>query len=464
MRIRPVILSGGSGTRLWPSSRRSLPKQFIDFPAIGSLFAHTLQRVARLDDVATPLVVSSRQHGFLCRREADNVRIDTEYILEEGGRNTAPAIYFAALASDADDCLLIMPSDHWIDDIEAFSALVARATAPCVDGRWVTFGITPDMPATGYGYIEVDAPKGDVMDVASFTEKPDFATAQSYLEQGRFFWNSGIFMVTARTCLESFRALQADLCERADACWQARIEQNDETVLPRQALEAVPSISVDYAILEHQNNIALLPFTGAWSDVGSWDSLSSLIERQTPTQDGHDRTIMVDTNDTFVHSSGRTIATVGIEDLIIIDDDDATLIVRKGHTEKVKAVIDRLKGIGNPAGIEHSFEYRPWGMFENLLDSKVCKVKRLTVDPGQHLSLQYHHKRSEHWVVVSGTATIRLDDETMTLEPGHSIDIPLGAHHALGNDSTEPVIVIEVQMGSYFGEDDIVRVSDPYNR
>ena len=464
MRIRPVILSGGSGTRLWPSSRRSLPKQFIDFPAIGSLFAHTLQRVARLDDVATPLVVSSRQHGFLCRREADNVRIDTEYILEEGGRNTAPAIYFAALASDADDCLLIMPSDHWIDDIEAFSALVARATAPCVDGRWVTFGITPDMPATGYGYIEVDAPKGDVMDVASFTEKPDFATAQSYLEQGRFFWNSGIFMVTARTCLKSFRALQADLCEHADACWQVRIEQNDETVLPRLALEAVPSISVDYAILEHQNNIALLPFTGAWSDVGSWDSLSSLIERQTPTQDGHDRTIMVDTRDTFVHSSGRTIATVGIEDLIIIDDDDATLIVRKGHTEKVKAVIDRLKGIGNPAGTEHSFEYRPWGMFENLLDSEVCKVKRLTVEPGQHLSLQYHHKRSEHWVVVSGTATVQLDDEIMTLEPGHSIDIPLGAHHALGNDSTEPVIVIEVQMGSYFGEDDIVRVSDPYNR
>ncbi len=464
MRIRPVILSGGSGTRLWPSSRRSLPKQFIDFPAIGSLFAHTLERVARLDDAATPLIVSSRQHGFLCRREAGSVRIDAEYILEEGGRNTAPAIYFAALASEPDDCLLIMPSDHWIDDIGAFSALVAHAAAPCADGRWVTFGITPDMPATGYGYIEAGELKADVMDVASFTEKPDIATAQSYLEQGRFFWNSGIFMVTARTCLESFHALQADLCQHADACWQARIVQNDETILPRQALEAVPSISVDYAIMEQQNNIALLPFTGAWSDVGSWDSLSSLIEKQNPTPGEPDRTIMVDTSGTFIHSSGRTIAAVGVDDLIIIDDDDATLIVRKGHTEKVKAVIDQLKGTGNQAGTEHSFEYRPWGMFENLLDSGVCKVKRLTVDPGQHLSLQYHHKRSEHWVVVSGTATVRLDDATMTLEPGHSIDIPLGAHHALGNDTTEPLIVIEVQMGSYFGEDDIVRVSDPYNR
>ncbi len=464
MKIRPVILSGGSGTRLWPSSRRSLPKQFIDFPGIGSLFAHTLERVARLDDAATPLIVSSRQHGFLCRREAGSVRIDAEYILEEGGRNTAPAIYFAALASEPDDCLLIMPSDHWIDDIGAFSALVAHAAAPCADGRWVTFGITPDMPATGYGYIEAGELKADVMDVASFTEKPDIATAQSYLEQGRFFWNSGIFMVTARTCLESFHALQADLCQHADACWQARIVQNDETILPRQALEAVPSISVDYAIMEQQNNIALLPFTGAWSDVGSWDSLSSLIEKQNPTPGEPDRTIMVDTSGTFIHSSGRTIAAVGVDDLIIIDDDDATLIVRKGHTEKVKAVIDQLKGTGNRAGTEHSFEYRPWGMFENLLDSGVCKVKRLTVDPGQHLSLQYHHKRSEHWVVVSGTATVRLDDATMTLEPGHSIDIPLGAHHALGNDTTEPVIVIEVQMGSYFGEDDIVRVSDPYNR
>jgi len=464
MKIRPVILSGGSGTRLWPSSRRSLPKQFIDFPGIGSLFAHTLKRVARLDDAATPLVVSSRQHGFLCRREAGSVRIDAEYILEEGGRNTAPAIYFAALASEPDDCLLIMPSDHWIDDIGAFSALVAHAAAPCADGRWVTFGITPDMPATGYGYIEAGELKADVMDVASFTEKPDIATAQSYLEQGRFFWNSGIFMVTARTCLESFHALQADLCQHADACWQARIVQNDETILPRQALEAVPSISVDYAIMEQQNNIALLPFTGAWSDVGSWDSLSSLIEKQNPTPGEPDRTIMVDTSGTFMHSSGRTIAAVGVDDLIIIDNDDATLIVHKGHTEKVKAVIDQLKGTGNRAGTEHSFEYRPWGMFENLLDSGVCKVKRLTVDPGQHLSLQYHHKRSEHWVVVSGTATVRLDDATMTLEPGHSIDIPLGAPHALGNDTTEPVIVIEVQMGSYFGEDDIVRVSDPYNR
>ena len=464
MNIRPIILSGGSGTRLWPASRCSLPKQFIKFPAIGSLFAHTLARAARLDHAVSTLVVSSRQHGFLCRREAGNADIDVHYMLEEGGRNTAPAIYFAALASHLDDILLIMPSDHWIEDIDAFSEMVKRAAAPCAEGRWVTFGITPDMPATGYGYIDVKDRNAGVMDVASFTEKPDLAAAQSYLDQGRFFWNSGIFMVTAGTCLESFRTLQPDLCQHADACWHARIVQNDETILPRPHLQTVPSISVDYAIMEQQENIALLPFAGSWSDVGSWDSLSSLIEAQTPAATDPDHAIMVETEDTFVHSSGRTIATVGVKDLIIVDDDDATLIVRKGHTEKVKAVISQLADIGNAAGTEHSFEYRPWGMFENLLDSAVCKVKRLTVDPGQHLSLQYHNKRSEHWVVVSGTATVQLGDETMTLEPGHSIDIPLGAQHALGNDSSEPVIVIEVQMGSYFGEDDIVRVSDPHNR
>ena len=464
MNIRPVILSGGSGTRLWPASRRSLPKQFVKFPVIGSLFTHTLERVAGLEGSGKPLVISSRQHGFLCRREARNASLEAEYILEEGGRNTAPAIYFAALASEPDDILLIMPSDHWIDDIDAFSAMVMRAGPPCAEGRWVTFGITPDMPATGYGYIEAKDRNADVMDVASFTEKPDLATAQSYLEQGRFFWNSGIFMVAARTCLESFEALQPDLCHLADACWQERIVQNDEIILPRPHLQAVPSISVDYAIMEHQENIALLPFAGSWSDVGSWDSLSSLIETHNPASSDPEHAIMVDSTNAFIHSGGRTIATVGVKDLIIVDDDDATLIVRKGHTEKVKAVIEQLADIGNAAGTEHSFEYRPWGMFENLLDSAVCKVKRLTVDPGQHLSLQYHSKRSEHWVIVSGTATVQLGDETMMLEPGHSIDIPLGAQHALGNDTSEPVIVIEVQMGIYFGEDDIVRVSDPYNR
>ena len=460
--IRPVILSGGSGTRLWPSSRKSLPKQFISFPGTGSLFARTVERIIAIDGAVSPIVVSSRQHGFLCRKALEQHDLDAHYILEETGRNTAPAIWFAAQASAPDDILLVMPSDHWIDDAAGFAANVKRAAAICAAGRWVTFGITATEPATGYGYIEVADRDEDVADVVSFTEKPGREVAEQYLASGRHFWNSGIFMVRAGTCLESFETHRPELAGAAAACWESRAKRADEDILLKPDLESIESISIDYAIMEKEENIALLPFAGDWSDVGSWDSLSRLISERV-TDHGEDA-VLVNSSNVFVHTSGRTIAGIGLEDLIIVDDDNATLIVRKGETEHVKAVIDQLKSRDETVATEHSFEYRPWGMFENLLDSAACKVKRLTVNPGQHLSLQYHHKRSEHWVVVAGTATVQLGDDRHTLEAGHSIDIPLGAHHALGNDTDDPVVVIEVQMGSYFGEDDIVRVSDPYER
>ena len=460
--IRPVILSGGSGTRLWPSSRKSLPKQFISFPGTGSLFARTVERAVGMDGALMPIVVSSRQHGFLCRQALAEHEQAAHYILEETGRNTAPAIWFAAKASDPDDILLIMPSDHWIEDTAGFAATVRRGTKICASGRWVTFGITATEPATGYGYIEVADRNEDVADVVSFTEKPERKVAEQYLASGRHFWNSGIFMVRAGTCLESFERHQPALAAAAAACWESRAKRSDEDILLKPDLEAVESISIDYAIMEKEENIALLPFGGGWSDVGSWDSLSRLISDHV-TDHGEDA-VLVNSSNVFVHSSGRTIAGIGLEDLIIVDDDNATLIVRKGETEQVKAVIDQLKSRDESVATEHSFEYRPWGMFENLLDSAACKVKRLTVDPGQHLSLQYHHRRSEHWVVVAGTATVQLGDDRHMLEAGHSIDIPLGAHHALGNDTNDPVVIIEVQMGSYFGEDDIVRISDPYER
>ena len=460
--IRPVILSGGSGTRLWPSSRKSLPKQFISFPGTGSLFTRTVERAAAISGTAAPIVVSSRQHGFLCRQALAEHEQGAHYILEETGRNTAPAIWFAAKASDPDDILLVMPSDHWIEDISGFAEAVRRATTICAAGRWVTFGITGTEPATGYGYIEVADRNEDVADVVSFTEKPERGVAEQYLASGRHFWNSGIFMVRAGDCLESFERHQPALAAAAAACWESRAKRSDEDILLKPDLEAIESISIDYAIMEKEENIALLPFGGGWSDVGSWDSLSRLISDHVADQG--EGAVLVNSSNVFVHTSGRTIAGIGLEDLIIVDDDNATLIVRKGETEHVKAVIDQLKSRDETVATEHSFEYRPWGMFENLLDSAACKVKRLTVDPGHHLSLQYHRKRSEHWVVVAGTATVQLGDDRHTLEAGHSIDIPLGAHHALGNDTDDPVVVIEVQMGSYFGEDDIVRVSDPYER
>ena len=462
MKIRPVILSGGSGTRLWPSSRKSLPKQFISFPGTGSLFIRTVERAAAISGTAAPIVVSSRQHGFLCRQALAEHEQGAHYILEETGRNTAPAIWFAAKASDPNDILLVMPSDHWIEKTSRFVETVRRATTICAAGRWVTFGVTATEPATGYGYIGVADRNKDVADVLSFNEKPERGVAEQYLASGRHFWNSGIFMVRASTCLESFERHQPALAAAAAACWESRAKRSDEDILLKPDLEAIEAISIDYAIMEKEENIALLPFGGGWSDVGSWDSLSRLISDHVVDQG--EGAVLVNSSNVFVHTSGRTIAGIGLEDLIIVDDDNATLIVRKGETEHVKAVIDQLKSLDVTVATEHSFEYRPWGMFENLLDSAACKVKRLTVDPGHHLSLQYHYKRSEHWVVVTGTATVQLGDDRHTLEAGHSIDIPLGAHHALGNDTDDPVVVIEVQMGSYFGEDDIVRLSDPYRR
>ena len=330
-------------------------------------------------------------------------------------------------------------------------------------GLWVTFGIKPTEPQTGYGYIKVNG-EGQKRAVVSFTEKPDLETAKRYLAEGNYYWNSGIFVVRAGKCIESFKQQQLKLYDVVKECWDKRDINGDEITLRKAYLDKIPSISVDYAILEKETNIAMVPFEGHWSDVGSWDSLSKLIETEQSDGTASDNSIQIDTKNTLIHSSSRTIAAVGVEDLIIVDDDNATLIIQKGKSEKVKDALEVLKSLNIPAAREHSYEYRPWGIFENLLDSKICKVKRLTVNPGHHLSLQYHHKRSEHWVVVQGQATVQLEGKMLYMDSGQSIDIPLGAQHSLGNDTDEDLIVIEVQMGSYFGEDDIVRVSDPYNR
>ena len=459
-----VVISGGGGSRLWPSSRASLPKQFIEFKEGATLFCDAIKRVDASQDTQFT-IVSSKAHNFLCRRELSKLGIEgASYILEEVGRNTAPAILMVALNVSEDDILVIMPADHWIEDPSAFNKIIHIATKiASSQDCWVTFGIKPTEPQTGYGYIKANV-EGEKRAVVSFTEKPDLKTAERFLAEGDYYWNSGIFVVRAGKCIESFKQHQPELYDKAINCWNNRDINRDEITLRKAYLEKIPSISVDYAILEKEANVAMVPFEGHWRDVGSWDSLSKLIEADKSDGLASNNSVQVDTKNTFIYSSTRTIAAVGVEDLIIVDDDNATLIVQKGKSEKVKDALEMLKALNIPSVREHSFEYRPWGMFENLLDSKICKVKRLTVNPRHHLSLQYHHKRSEHWVVIQGRATVQLEEETLYLEPGQTIDIPLGAQHALGNDTDEDVIVIEVQMGSYFGEDDIVRVSDPYNR
>ena len=340
-------------------------KQFIEFPGTGSLFARTLERAAAISAADALLVISSRQHGFLCHKVARQVGLEAHYILEETGRNTAPAIYFAALASDPEDILLIMPSDHWIEDLETFTALAMRGVEICKTGVWLTFGITPTAPATGYGYIEADA-GSPACAMSAHSPKSRTLLLPRNISHPEDI--SGIPVSSWSRPVPALKALIATSRNSAKPqplAGHARTQRAHEDILAGPDLEAVPAISVDYAIMEKEDRIALLPFDGGWSDVGSWDSLLSLI---TSTAPDHDTvSVLVNSQNVFVHGSGRTIAGDGLEDLIIVDDDDATLIVRKGHTEQVKKVIDALAAVGNSAGIEHSYEYRPWGMFENLI-------------------------------------------------------------------------------------------------
>ena len=461
MKIRPVILSGGSGTRLWPSSRASLPKQFIKFLNDENLFYKTVNRSQKLINKNTTLIISSRNHGFLCRNEVQKLSISAEYILEETGRNTAAAVFFSALASDPDDVLCIMPSDHWISDDNYYCNLVNSGIPEACNGKWVTFGIKPTEPATGYGYIKTTNVNDKILNVEEFVEKPNKKKAIQYLSDKNYFWNSGIFLVTAKKCLESFKKIQPELVKFASECWNNKIINNDENILLNKYLKKIPSISLDFAIMEFEKEISLLPFESDWSDLGNWGELSKYISNN---QNKNDKNFLLDSKNTFIYSNDRVVAGIGLEDLMIIDDDDATLVVKKGFEENVKDILEEIKKTGHSSASEHSFENRPWGKFENILDSKICKVKKLTVNPGQYLSLQYHKKRSEHWIVVEGKASVNLNDENIILKKGESIDIPLGAAHSLGNNTKEILIIIEVQLGTYFGEDDIIRINDPYNR
>ena len=461
MKIKPVILSGGSGTRLWPSSRASLPKQFINFSNNENLFYKTLKRSKKLTKKNTILIISSRQHGFLCRNEVQKFSIPAEYILEETGRNTAAAVFFAALASNPDDVLCITPSDHWIIDDSYYCNLIESGIPEACQGKWVTFGIKPTKPATGYGYIKTININNKILNVEEFVEKPNKKKAMEFLNQKNYFWNSGIFLVTAKKCIDSFQKFQPELVKYAIECWDKKITNNDENILLNKHLKKIPSISLDFAIMEFEKDISLLPFESDWSDLGNWGELSKYISNN---QNKNNKNFLLDSKNTFIYSNDRVVAGIGLEDLMIIDDDDATLVVKKGFEEKVKDVLEEIKKTGHSSATEHTFENRPWGKFENILDSKICKVKKLTVNPGQHLSLQYHKKRSEHWVVVEGKANVNLEDKNIILKKGESIDIPLGAKHSLGNDTKENLIVIEVQLGTYFGEDDIIRINDPYNR
>lgn len=469
--LYPLILAGGVGTRLWPLSRATLPKQFIDlFPEQGSLFQATLDRLQGLTECAAPTVVCNEGHRYLV---AEQLRLagkdDARIMLEPCGRNTAPAIAMAALAikeADADASLLVLPADHLIANHGAFLDAVNAASRLAADNLLVTFGIVPDVPETGYGYIK----RGDeVADAAGyrvgrFVEKPDLATAQSYLDAGDYYWNSGMFLFRADHYLAELEKYAPDIY--ASCCLaHAQLKTGDDFVsIPAEEFSACRSESIDYAVMEKTDSAALIPLDAGWSDLGSWEALwqAQSGDEQGNVISGDVMTYAV--NDSYIVAKTRLVTALGLKDVIIVESGDAVLVADKAHSQDVKKLVDELvaqqrKEIEHPVLVQ-----RPWGSFESLGVGDGYQVKHIVVHPGQAISLQRHQHRSEHWTVIRGRALIHCDGKEFYLEVNQSTYIPQGSKHRLSNDGSEPVEIVEVQVGGYLGEDDIERFEDRYGR
>jgi mannose-1-phosphate guanylyltransferase/mannose-6-phosphate isomerase len=468
--LHPVILSGGSGTRLWPLSRQNQPKQFLALMGDHSLYQETALRASKLTSAQAPITVCADDHRFMVGEQLQAIGIASGGILlEPTARSTAPAIALAALhalARDSDATLLVMPADHLIEDEAAFRVAVEAATGLASQGWLVTFGIHPDYAETGYGYILRGEPLGEGgYRVERFVEKPDKATAERYVAEGTYAWNSGMFLFSAQRYLEDLDRHAPAILDAARKAMAAARADLDFTRVDHDAFAASPSDSIDYAVMEKTDRAAVVPVSCGWSDIGSWSSLWSVAERDGDGNRYEGDVIAVDTRDSLVRASERRmIATIGVDDLVIIDTPDATLVARKDRVQDVKTVVDRLKQAGRQEHLFHRKVYRPWGSYDSIGVGPRFQVKRIVVKPGAALSLQKHHKRAEHWIVVSGVAEVTCDDRVFDLHENESTYIPLGSVHRLRNRGTEPVELIEVQSGSYLGEDDIVRLEDVYGR
>jgi len=473
MSINPVILSGGAGTRLWPVSRKAHPKPFMNLVDGESLAEKTFRRAKAVAGGGEVITVTSRDYYFYTRDLYQKISGDEQpapFLLEPLGRNTAPAIALAAFylqaQSGRDAIMLVLPADHLIKDETGFQAAVSEAALLAGRGYLVTFGIHPTQPETGYGYIRrglaiKDSPGHSV---AAFVEKPDAVTAEAYLASGEYEWNSGMFAFTAHAYLQALQEHAPEIHATAMQCWQAMDPSRQPLEIPQALFEKCPSISIDYAVMEKASNTAVVGVDIGWSDIGSWKAISELYESDEAGNRIHGRAILVDSRDCFVQSNKRLVAAVGVNNLVIVDTGDAVLVADREHAQDVKAVVSQLTSLEDESAVYHQTVHRPWGSYSVLEDAEDCKVKRLVVKPGQVLSLQLHHQRSEHWTVIRGTAKVRLGDREFLLRANESTYIPVNTQHRLENPGKEDVHLIEVQTGNYFGEDDIVRYEDIYGR
>lgn len=468
--ITPVILSGGSGTRLWPLSRKMHPKQLLPLLNQTSLLQDTINRLDGLKDIDSTVVICNEEYRFMVAEQAHATRIDASaIILEPIGRNTAPAIALAAfnaLQTDEEAVLLVLPADHDIKNVGAFHKAIEVGLQQAVDGHFVTFGIVPDAPETGYGYIKAASSVGinEVTDIEKFVEKPDLKTAEKYLSEGGYYWNSGMFMFKATDYLSALQEFSPEIYSASKKAMDNAVRDMDFIRVGVEDFKKCPGDSIDYAVMEKVSNAVVIPVDIGWSDVGSWSALHEIGEQDENNNIFIGDTFHVSTKNSYVRSEHKLVTTLGVEDLIVVDTDDALLVAHKDHVQDIKEIVGALTNENREEVILHKRVCRPWGCYQGIDHSDRFQVKRITVNPGAVLSLQLHHHRAEHWIVVNGTAKVTKDDDVFILSENESTYIPLGVKHRLENIGKIPLELIEVQTGSYLGEDDIVRFDDVYGR
>lgn len=470
--LNVVIMAGGSGTRMWPMSRTAYPKQFLNLNSDSSMLQETIQRLQGLAESQTT-IITNEEHRFLVAEHLRQLGKKAEILLEPIGRNTAPAIALAAFRAqqrgEGEQLLLVLAADHVIENSAEFRRVVQQALPIARDGKLVTFGIVPDSPATGYGYIRQGETQAGAFKVDAFVEKPDLKTAQQYVASEQYLWNSGMFLFRADRYLEELKEYRSDIYQACESASKNLSADLDFLRINKEAFEACPDESIDYAVMEKTDQAVVLPLDAGWSDVGSWSALWDIKEKdsqgnvyQGSASEGG--VIHKDSHKNFVVAEEKLVATVGIDNLVIVDTKDALLVADRNRVQEVKDIVSELKKQGRSEHVQHREVYRPWGKYDSIDAGERYQVKRITVNPGAKLSLQKHHHRAEHWVVVSGTAKVTNGEKTLLVSENESTYIPVGVVHCLENPGKIPLELIEVQSGSYLGEDDIVRLQDDYGR